>query len=343
MSIPYRTQQQLKRGAQIALVVLVIGAILWGFWIIWLQRFVVYTRDKGAVLDFAAETMPYDGQLAVKPEEGLQIEIYYNEGEDQLNVNVQMGQMNGYYVDAVTLVKSPAAVWEKIQALPEGTAIMVDMKNIYGSFYYSTSTGMPQSDSVDVASVDAMITNLRKSGYYTIARIPALRDREFALRNTKNGLPTVGGYLWMDEEGCYWLNPTTQDTKMYLINIANEIRERGFNEVLFDYYSFPPTDDILFGSDRMESLASTAQTLVDNCATNYFTVSFVNNGGLWTVPSGRTRVYMDNVADPGQLATVAKGLKLEDPQTYLVSITTSMDTRYNTYSVLRPISVAEQP
>lgn len=340
MSIPYRTQQQLKRGALILLVVLVVGAIIWGLWFLWLQRFVVYTRDSGAVLDFEAQAIPIDGQLAVEPDLSQMVEIHYNEGDDQRNMNVQMGQMNGYYVDAMTLVQNPTAVWEKIQLLPEGTAVMVDMKNIYGSFYYTTSSGVSQSDSVDPKLVDELVKNLRKSDYYVIARVPALRDREFAVRNTRNGLPTPGGYLWMDEEGCYWLNPTTQETQMYLISVAKELRDLGFHEVLFDYFSFPPTDDIIFGQDRMEALAATAQTIVDNCATSYFAVSFVNNDGLWEIPGGRTRVYMDNVSDPTLLDEIAKRLQLPNDEMELVCLTNNTDTRYEKYSVLRPISMA---
>ena len=134
MSIPYRTQQQLKRAGVIALIVLVIGALIWGLWILWLQRFVVYTRDSGAVLDFSKETIPLEGPVAAEPEGGTQIEIHYNEGDDMIANKAQLAQMNGYYVDAQTLVESPEAVWEKIKTLPEGTAVMLDMKSIYGSF-----------------------------------------------------------------------------------------------------------------------------------------------------------------------------------------------------------------
>ena len=111
MSIPYRTQQQLKRAGVIALIVLVIGALIWGLWILWLQRFVVYTRDSGAVLDFSKETIPLEGPVAAEPEGGTQIEIHYNEGDDMIANKAQLAQMNGYYVDAQTLVESPEAVW----------------------------------------------------------------------------------------------------------------------------------------------------------------------------------------------------------------------------------------
>ena len=97
-------------------------------------------------------------------------------------------------------------------SVPAGTAVLMDMKNIRGSFYYSTGTGRPLSDSADIDGVDVLIEQLRGSGYYTIARVPALRDREYGLDHTRDGLPTSGGYLWMDDEGCYWLNPAREGT-----------------------------------------------------------------------------------------------------------------------------------
>ena len=87
MSIPYRTQQNIKRLAILLLLLAVVGVILWGMWFLWLQRYVVYTRDKGAVINFEmSETLPV-GEAAVEPEEGMQVEIHYNEGEDKVNVS----------------------------------------------------------------------------------------------------------------------------------------------------------------------------------------------------------------------------------------------------------------
>ena len=71
MSIPYRTQQNIKR-ALIALVILaVVGAMVWVMWMVWLQRFVVYTRDEGAVLDFEASELNLNGAEAVPPEDAM--------------------------------------------------------------------------------------------------------------------------------------------------------------------------------------------------------------------------------------------------------------------------------
>ena len=39
MSIPYRTQQTLRRLAIAVLALLVVGVFVWGLWFLWLQRF----------------------------------------------------------------------------------------------------------------------------------------------------------------------------------------------------------------------------------------------------------------------------------------------------------------
>lgn len=339
MSIPYRTQQNLKRLLLALLVLAVVGTLVWLMWMVWLQRFVVYTRQEGAVLDFSVQELDINGAQAVPPEDSLEVTIHYNEGEDMVNVSTEMTQMNGYYVTDKAVYEDPAGTWERIQALEPGTAVMLDVKSIYGNFYYSTTTGRPISDSADVDGVDQLFADLRGSSYYTIARVPALRDREYGLDNTRSGLPTSGGYLWMDEDGCYWLNPAKEDTVTYLMKIATELRELGFDEVVFEDFYFPETKKIVFKSDKKEALATAAQSLVTACATDAFTVSFVTDG-TWTVPSGRTRVYREDINDPAQIPEVTQNLVLTDPAIRLVFITENMDTRFETYSVLRPISVA---
>ena len=85
MSIPYRTQQKLKRLMITLLILLVVAVIIWGLWVIWLQRYVVYTRTEGAIIDFEQpQTLPV-GEMAVQPE-AEPVEIYYNEGDNKINV-----------------------------------------------------------------------------------------------------------------------------------------------------------------------------------------------------------------------------------------------------------------
>ena len=185
MSIPYRTQQNIKRAAVTLLVLLVVGSLLWGLWFLWLQRYVIYTRE-GAVIDFALSETLAPGQVATPPEDSMEVEIHYNEGDDMVSISKELTQLKGYYITAEDLTADPALVWEQVQILPANTPIMLDMKSIYGEFYYSTGLGRPISSSVNVAAVEELLSNLKGKGYYTIARVPALRDRAYGLEDPTN-------------------------------------------------------------------------------------------------------------------------------------------------------------
>ena len=52
MSIPFRTRRRLQRIGTAMLIFLLAFVIFWLCWVIWLQRYVVYT-DDGAKLNFS--------------------------------------------------------------------------------------------------------------------------------------------------------------------------------------------------------------------------------------------------------------------------------------------------
>ena len=71
----------------------------------------------------------------------------------------------------------------------------------------------------------------------------------------------------------------------------------------------------------------------------YFAVSFVSDG-TWTPPSGRARIYMEDVMDPSSLDSIAQSMVLTNPNIRLVFLTSDMDTRYEAYGVMRPVNLA---
>ena len=335
MTLPYRTRQTLRRFGIALLALLFLAVLVWGCWIIWLSRFVIYTRD-GAKLDFSLPEQISAGQLAVKPKPGEKIPINYSDQNETLTT--ELTQLGGYYVEVSALKEDISAVKSQIQALPAGTPVMIDVKNIYGSFFYSTNVGASYTTTVDVHAMDELIDFLDSSGMYTIARLPALRDREYGLHHVSDGLPTAGGYLWMDDDGCYWLNPISSGTLSYLIQITNELKKLGFDEVVFYDFYFPETSSIVYKEDKVQALTTAANTLVASCATDSFAVSFVGNAEF-PLPEGRSRLYVEN-AEASSAASIAQQTGLENPAVRLVFLTQVHDTRFDQYGVLRPLSAA---
>ena len=343
MNIPYRTRRLLNRIGLMALAVLLVGTLVWFCWVIWLERYVVYTEGK-AILDFDITVDESMGELAVPPAADAGVPIYYNEGANAVNLNAELTQLNGYYIDGDDLQKNLADSYEDMKALRSGTAVMVDMKGGYGSFYYSsTLSGAVVSQSVSVTTVDEMIREMQHRGFYTIARISAFRDYNYGLNDVPCGLPDARGcgyYLRADDGGCYCLDPTEPQVITWLCSIIKELKELGFNEVVLDNFRVPPNPDLyIFNGDRDQALAEAAEVIVTNCASDGFTISFVAAGANFTLPEGRTRLYLSGV-DAKDVGAKASQANLEEPQIRLVFLADTNDTRFDEYGVLRPIEVS---
>ena len=102
---------------------------------------------------------------------------------------------------------------------------------------------------------------------------------------------------------------------------------------------FPETDRIVFHQDKNEAIAAAAKTLVSTCATDTFALSFVGQTPAFPLPEGRSRLYLENVT-AAELTGVAQQSGVEETETRLVFLTEVHDTRFDVYSVLRPLSAA---
>ncbi len=341
MRIPYRTKRMLHRLGVILLILLVLAILCWICWVTWLNRFVVYGRDGKVTLDFeASEDIP--GVVAVPPAAQGEVPIFFNEGADAVELSNALTQFSGYYISYNDLSTNIAGVRENLNLVPSGTAVMIELKGGYGSFYYSSS--LPDSissASVDIAAVDELIATMKTKGYYLIAKVSAFQDYNFGLNHVSSGLPLVGlPYLWMDDEGCYWLKPSDQITLNWVTSIVNELKDLGFHEVVLANFRFPNSEKYSYSDDKEAALQTAAQTLLTSCSSDNFTLSFGVATASFPLPEGRCRLYLENV-EAKDIQTQAAQAVVADPQAQLVFIGSTNDTRYDEYSVLRPIELAE--
>lgn len=348
MMIPYRARRALRRLFIAVLVLLLAAAALLLCWLLWLNRYVIYDRYEGARLDFQQSLQYPPGETAVPPEPMETVEIHYGSaGGDDTPVNTELVRFSGYYVTLEELLADFDGVKQKLEALPGGSVILLNIKDVRSWSYYTTSVGM-QSEKFDVTKMDTLIAGLKSRGHYLIARIPAFQEYDYILADQTQrvpyGLSRKGGNgsLWLDTEGpCYWLNPTSDGTLTYLIQTVTEIRSKGFNEVVFADYRFPKTDKIAFEGDPLQALTDTAAKLVRTCSTDTFAVSFTRTAADLTLPEGRTRLYLEGVS-AADAASLAGQAGFEDADAHVVFLTDSGDTRFDEFSVLRPLDSAHE-
>ena len=342
MSMTYRTKRRLQTIGTIVSIALLVIIAVWLCWVVWLERYIVYTRDNDAVLDLEFNANEIIGEVAQPPASGgTGITIYYNEGENAVEITNELTQLNGYYIDSDMLTNDMAGVWESLDNLSSGTPVMIELKAGYGSFYYTSSlSDSIMSQSVSVAAVDELIKELKSRGFYPIAKISAFRDYNFGLNHVNHGLPVAGKqYLWSDEGGCYWLNPTSETTLNWITSIIKELQGLGFKEVVLADFRFPAGEKYSFNGDKNETLINAAKKLLDATADPTFTLSFCVDYAGFPLPEGRSRIYLENV-NASNVGAKASQVAIINPNIRLVFLSENNDTRYDEFGVLRPIDLS---
>lgn len=345
MTIPYRVRRGLQRFFVTVGVLSLLAVITLAIWVLWLSRYVIYT-DEGAKLDFSLTFDQNNGEIAQPPATTPSVSISYGNADETTQTPTnELKKLSGYVITKEMLTENLDAVKAALENIPAKSTILLDVKTLRGEFYYTSSLGR-NPDGADAEAITQLIRDLSSKGHYLVARLPAFRDFWYFIDDEPTrvpyGLPKSNGNgsLWEDKsvkgKNHYWFNPASNGALNYLVQIATELRSLGFDEVLFSDFRFPNTEDIRFNGDKTETLNKAAKTLVQACSTDAFTVSFVGNH--FTLPEGRCRVYMENVAAV-DIPQIMNSMTLEDPSTQLVFLTDLMDTRYDDYSVLRPLEI----
>lgn len=344
MILSYRTRHNLRRTGKFLLIAAVIAAVVWVCWSIWVARYMYYDRDFGAKLDFNLSPIP-EGSLAEKPTGGPGVNIFYNDATPEGPApEVVKRNISGYFITLDEL-SDTAALIETLETLSPGTAVMLDIKSPKGYFYYTSDLeDASDSTNVSVEEINGLIEYLAGSDLYLIARLPAFRDWRYGLNHVPSGLAEKGkgGALWMDDTGCYWLDPTDEKALNYLVRITQELQSMGFDEVVYYDFRFPNTDKIIFEGDKTQAITEAAVTLATACATQQLCVSFEANSPTFALPQGNCRVYLRGV-DAEDAESVAQQVATDDPTLHVLFITTASDasdTRFEKYSVLRPMESA---
>lgn len=348
MSMTYRTRRRLQKLGITALVILVALLIAWFCSVIWLQRYVVYDKN-GATVDFELGDAGFAGVVATPPQAQGGVSIFYNEGSDAIEISKDLTPINGYYVDYNMLLKNMDAVEANLKLIPSGTPVMIELKGGYGRFYYSTKiSGAGTSESLEkaigISRVDEFIQKLKAKGCYMIAKVSAFQDYEYGNANVTNGLyMTSRAGLWMDDAGCYWLDPASAGVQSWVTSAVLELKNMGFHEVMLSNFRFPNSDGYVYSGDKTEALQNAMQNLLTSTSSDSgtFTLSFgTNDPTLSLIEGARSRIYFEGIDAANVEATVNQST-VEDKASQIVFLATTNDTRFDNYSVLRPLTAAE--
>lgn len=127
-------------------------------------------------------------------------------------------------------------------------SVIIDIKDYTGRLPF-----IPQSSSLNdmgvgkemITDLPDLIDRLHEENIYVIARIAVFQDvflaekkEEWAIKDGKTGK------VWRDRNDLAWVDPASKEVWEYILEIAKETDNLGFDELNFDYIRFPSDGDL---------------------------------------------------------------------------------------------------
>jgi len=238
-----------RRPAGLRLLVILLVLILvaaCGF--LFVQRYIVYTEDGGMYLDLpfmrldlptppaAAEPDPPPQpepeppvvDLVVdepaEPEEPPEPEDTYGER--------RLLELAGLPADAAALQQTLSAAG--------ANGFLFQVRDDTGLVRYASAAALSKAVAKDGADAGALRALCNTEGVVAAARFNCLHDSYYAYENMADAaICQTNGYVWYDSRSYHWLDPEKELTRSYIISLAVECAQLGFDELVLEELCYP--------------------------------------------------------------------------------------------------------
>lgn len=139
----------------------------------------------------------------------------------------------------------------------EVNAIVVDVKNEYGSTSFLTSFDQANlygaHHNRTNRNISDFMRKMKEYNIYTIARIVTFKDELQASNNPDYAILDLDGEIYRGKDKMAWVDPYDKRAHDYAISMAEEVAKVGFDEINFDYIRFPAKLDLKYAKEHTQS------------------------------------------------------------------------------------------
>ena len=127
----------------------------------------------------------------------------------------------------------------------EINGVVINVKDDNGFITYNSDVEIVQEmnkeTAIPIKDIENMLKVLQEYDVYTIGRIVAFKDKNFAVKSPEHSIQLKSGGTWLDPNSgnIPWINPFDKYVWDYNVAIAKEAALLGFDEIQFDYVRFP--------------------------------------------------------------------------------------------------------
>lgn len=279
----YRGRQGVLRWLLVIVLLLVLVAACV---FLFLQRYIIYSDDGSFYLDLPFEIsweIPFfNGADDPDDEPEQDVNLVIDRPQDEQNgedgsKDDQQEPPEEQVPPEEQSKTEPYATRRLIELaqLPQDEAALIDAlaasgadgfafvaKNDAGEVSYASTKAIAEAVGEGAVSRDLIGRLCAQEDVYTVARINCFHDSVYAFANMKEaGVCQSNGYIWYDYNLQHWLDPEKDAARQYVIDLAVECAQLGFDELLLEEMCYP-VDGKLYKIDYSQNAMEKADALV---------------------------------------------------------------------------------
>lgn len=201
--------------------------------------------------------------------------------EEPASIGAMSSAVNDVKVKGIYVTGPVAGSKEKMSELVhlvESTklnAMVIDIKNDSGEITYKMDYDKAKNIGAVknyIPDMKSFIADLKEKNIYLIARIVVFKDPILAEEIASYSIKNKDGTTFRDNQGLAWLNPYNREVWKYVLNIAANAADLGFDEIQFDYIRFPTAsgmENVTFGAEENLLSKQDIITQFTQCASNF--------------------------------------------------------------------------
>lgn len=232
----YRGRRSGRSWLLVAVLVLLLAAACA---YLFLQRYLRYTDDGGMyfALPFLEETAAEPDVQPESGEEEREMNLVIEEPEESEPAEEPYGDRRLLGLDA------PPADAETLNALLAQTGangFVCSLRDNAGLVYYTSTAALRDAVASGAADAQTLSQLCQETEALAVARLNCFHDSYYAWANMETaGLCQGSGYIWYDSLSYHWLDPAKEAARAYVISLAVECAQMGFDELLLEEMQYP--------------------------------------------------------------------------------------------------------
>lgn len=259
----YHSYRGRQGAGRVFFTVLLVLILLAACAFLFLQRFITYSDDGSFRLDLPE--IPFLEQIMAEKDEQPQQDVNLvigssnqNEEDEEKAEETQQPEQSDEAEEqpqpqhTQTRPDTPLRL-VGISALPtDETVLNTELEQIgadgfvftakadEGAVNFASAVAMPTAVSADAVSGEVLGRLCAIPGVYTVAKINCFHDSLYAFANMgEAGICQSNGYIWYDYNLGHWLEPEKEAARRYVIDLALECAQLGFDELMLEDMLYP--------------------------------------------------------------------------------------------------------